>query len=282
MAIQLWPNIDDPQAVTYAIVGRHPAEDLHRYPNLKAILALSAGVEQFRSNDFPQVPIVRLNDPAMSNEMAAYALHWILHFQRRFDAFAAQQKQGEWRQLSYTPSHEYRVGILGFGTIGRRLGEVFASLDYPINAWSRGGGEHPGVDHYAGLDGLDAFLKTSDAIINVLPSTPETRRLMNSERFAHVGPGAVYLTMGRGDTTDAEALIKALDAGRIQAAVLDVLALEPLPPESPLWTHARVRITPHVAGYTQIDTASAVIAANIRRLENGQQPFPILDTNRGY
>lgn len=282
MSIQLWPNVNDPGAVNYAIVGRHPAEDLHRYPNLKAILALSAGVEQFRSNDFPQVPIVRLDDPAMSNEMAAYALHWILHFQRRFDAFAAQQKQGEWTELPYTHSHQYRVGILGFGRIGRRVGEVFASLDYPINAWSRGGGEHHGVDHYAGLDGLNAFLEASDAIINLLPSTPETTALMNAERFAHVGPGAIYLTMGRGATTDAEALIEALDAGRIQAAVLDVLALEPLPPKSPLWAHAGVHITPHVAGYTQIDTASAVIAANIRRLENGQKPFPILDRTRGY
>lgn len=282
MSIQQWPDIEDPDTIRYAVVDEHPAQDLHRYPNLRAILAFSAGVEQFRSPDYPDVPVVRLTDDTMSNEMAAYVLHWIVYFQKRFDAYRDQQTRADWRELPYTPAHQYRVGILGFGMTGRRIGEVLAAVDYQINAWSRSGGDDEGVIHFAGVESLDAFLASSDAIVNLLPDTADTKGLMNADRFAHFRPDAIYITIGRGTTTDQEALVAALDDGRLHAAVLDVTAPEPLPDGSPLWNHPNAHITPHVAGYTHVTSASQVIAANIRRLESGQEPFPILDRRRGY
>jgi glyoxylate/hydroxypyruvate reductase A len=283
LPIQIWPDVTDPEAILYAIVGSHPAEDFARYPNLLAILPAAAGVDQLGSlDDLPDVPIVRLVEPSMSNEMATVAVHWVVHFQKRYDVFAEQQADSEWRELAYPAAHKYTVGILGYGTIGGRVAEVLVDVGYPVNGWSRTPREMHSGTHYAGLDQLDEFLSACSAIINLLPATPDTHNLMNADRFAYVGPGALYFTMGRGTTTDTAALVDALDSGRLHAAVLDVTDPEPLPTDSPLWSHPKITITPHVAGYTAIGPAATVIAANIRRIEAGETPFPLVDRFLGY
>ena len=282
MRIQLWPDVSDTDAVRYAVVGLHEPEDLGRYPNLAAVLALNAGIEQFRSPSMPDVPVVRLADDTMSNQMAAYALHWVVHFQKRFDTYQSQQSDRLWKSADYTPANDYRVGILGYGTIGRRIGEMFDALDYPVNGWSRSPREIDGVTSYSGIGSLPEFLSASQAVVNVLPSTADTRRVMDADRFALMQPGAVYVSIGRGATTDHDALFDALESGHLSAAVLDVTRPEPLPVESPLWSHPRARITPHVAGDAMVNSASRLIADNIRRIEQGDQPFPVVDRARGY
>ncbi len=282
MPIQVWPDVHDPEAVRYAVLGLHDADDLRRYPNLQAILAVSAGIEHFRSPDFPDVPVVRLIDDFMSNEMAAYALHWVIQFQKHFDGYREQQARSAWEPIDYTPANEYRVGILGFGTIGRRIGETFTALDYAVNGWSRSPHEIEGVSHYAGAESLESFLAASNAVVNVLPSTGDTRQLMNADRFAQMPRGAVYISIGRGTTTDSDALLNALDTRHLHAAVLDVTRPEPLPVDSPLWLHPRAHITPHVAGFTLVKSASRLIADNIRRMEAGEAAFPLYDRSRGY
>ena len=281
MEIYVWPDVPDVEAVEYACIGLHDAADFARYPNLKAILAMSAGIEQFRKVD-PAIPVVRLADEVMSNEMAAYALHWVAHFQKRFDLYLEHQRESRWEDVDYTPASEFRVGILGFGTIGRVVAETFRRLDYQVNAWSRNKKDANGVTTYAGADQLDTFLGASDAVVNILPNTPETRGLMNAARFRAMPPDSIYVTMGRGATTDADGLVEVLDAEHLRAAVLDVTRPEPLPADSPLWNHQRIRITPHVAGYTQVASATALIVANIRRIQAGETPFPLLDRSLGY
>ena len=283
LEVQLWPDIPDPEAILYAVVGTHNRADFARYPNLRAILPMAAGIDQLGPLDqLPDVPIVRLTEETMSTEMAAVVLHWVVHFQKRFDAFADQQQRSEWKELSYPSASEYTVGILGYGTIGQRIAEALSSFGYKVNGWSRSAREITGGEHFAGLDRLVDFLGASDAIVNVLPATPETRHLMNADRFAHLRPGAVYITIGRGTTTDPQALISALDNGHLHAAVLDVTHPEPLPASSPLWSHPKITITPHVAGYTAVGPTARFIAANITRIENGEAPFPVVDRTIGY
>ena len=282
MEIQLWPDIDDPDSVEYAVFWVHDTEDMRRYPNLRAILAVTAGVEQFAGGDYPDVLIVRLADETMAGELAAYAAHWVAHFHHKLDIYLNQQAARAWRPIRATATVDFPVGILGFGVIGRHIGNCLAGLGYPINAWTRTGGDEEGVTHYRGRDGLENMVSASRAVINVLPCTPETRGLIDAAVLAHFAPGSIYISLGRGATTIEPDLLSALDQGLLSAAVLDVTETEPLPSGSPLWDHPRVRITPHTSGFTRAPTAAPLIAANIRRLERGETPFPLYDPRQGY
>ena len=267
--------------IEYAVVSRHGAE-LGDLPNLRAILAMGAGVEQFTGSDAPDVPVVRLVDRGMSDEMATYALGWIAHFQRRHDSFMQSQLRRRWEPVDYTAAAHHPVGILGFGNIGRVVGELFAKAGYQVHAWSRSGGDDPGVTHHEGLAELDAFLGAVKAVVNVLPSTSATAGLMNADRFGAMQPDAIFLNMGRGATVVEPELVSSLDAGQLRHAVLDVTDVEPLPEDSPLWVHPQITITPHIAGYTLIPSATKIIAANIRRLMRGEEPFPLYERSKDY
>ena len=280
--IQLWPDIGDPESVEFAVFWIHDPGDLRRYPRLRAILSVSAGVEQFLEGDYPDVPIVRLSDTAMADEMAAYAIHWVVHFHRRMDKYLELQTVPEWRPIRTVDAHGFPVGILGFGVMGRRVGEALVRLGYPVGAWNRSGNHDPDITHYRGSDGLQEMLGSSAAVVNTLPLTADTKGLMNAERFAWFKRGALYMSMGRGGTTVEGDLLSALDHGPLGAAVLDVTGAEPLPVRSPLWNHPKVRITPHASAFTRARTAAPVIAANIRRIRAGEQPFPLYDRRRGY
>jgi glyoxylate/hydroxypyruvate reductase A len=280
--IRLWPDVPEPEAIEFVVASRHDPADLHRYPNLRAVLAMGAGIEQYLSPEMPDVPVVRLADPAMSDEMAAYVVHWVVHFQKRMDAYLAHQPEAVWREEPYTVADEYPVGILGFGSIGRRIGRALSDLGFPINGWTRSGTNADLVESYAGLDELNAFLAASAAVVNVLPHTADTEGLLNASRFDHFRPGALLINLGRGATTNEADLLAALNDGRVGNAVLDVSEPEPMAGDNRLWAHPRVRITPHVAGFTLIRSASVLIAENIRRMLAGEDPFPVVDTAQGY
>ncbi len=280
--IQLWPEIHDPEAVEFAVFWLHDTDDLRRYPNLRFILAVTAGVEQFSSGAYPDVPIVRMADPAMAEEMAAFVVHWVIHFQRKLDTYLSQQARKIWKPVRSVPAADYPVGILGFGTIGRRIGEALSALGFAVNAWSRSAKPESGIRHYRGRHGLLEMVASSRAVINVLPHTSETRGVIDAEVFAQFAPDSIYISIGRGVTTHEPDLLAALDEGHPSAAVLDVTATEPLPEDSPLWNHPRVRVTPHTSGFTRAKTAAPILAANIRRIRRGDPPFPLYDPQQGY
>ncbi len=278
----LWPELGDPAEVEFVIGWRLPRATMQSLVDLRAVLSLSAGAEQWQLDGMPDVPVVRLADPAMSSEMAGYAVHWVMRHQRRFDLVIDQQRRKEWSEPDSTPAWGYDVGILGYGTIGATIGQAFGELGYRISGWSRSRRSEPGVTHYAGAEQLDGFLAGVDAVVNVLPSTPETTRLLDRDRLAAMRPGSILVNLGRGTVLDEEALIDALDDGPLGAAVLDVTDPEPPSADSPLWTHPGVVLTPHIAGRTRLETSSELVVANIERIRRGEDPYPLLDRSRGY
>ena len=280
--IRLWPDAPEPEDIEFVIAVRHDPALLSAYPNLRAVLAMGAGVEQYTGPNMPDVPVVRLEEPSMSSEMAAFVTHWVVHFQKRMDVYLANQTDRTWQPEDYPTADELPIGILGFGRIGKRIGEVLHDLGFPINAWSRTGNFEPWARSFAGVGELSDFLGASAAIVNVLPSTTATHKVMNAERFAQCHKGALFINLGRGATVDESALLAALDSGQVGNAVLDVTDPEPMEADNPLWSHPNVRITPHVAGFTVVGPATKVIAANVRRILNGEDPHPLLERGRGY
>lgn len=281
--LRVWPDIGDAADIEYLIAWVMSAGEVASLSNVQAILCLGAGTEQWQQIDMPAVPVVRLVDPAMANQMTAYALAWVIRHQRDFARAEAWQRAGTWKIPPHAQPWQYRVGLLGYGEIGSTIGRAFAGLDYQVNAWTRTARDHGAASTYAGFDQLAAFLGNSDAVINVLPSTEETNGLLTAARFDQFTEGSVFVNIGRGSVLHDEAeLIAALDHGPLAAAVLDVTNPEPPVDGSPLYTHPAVTLTAHLSGTTQVRSAARLIADNVARLRAGQEPFPVLDRSRGY
>jgi glyoxylate/hydroxypyruvate reductase len=261
-----------------------PAEFFRPLRALRAVFALGAGVDAFlRRDDLrPDIPLAKLGDAGMAAQMLEYALMGVLAWQRHLPVYAAQQHRAEWRALPPRSRADTRVGVLGLGSIGAEVAAGLARFGYVVSGWSRSDRVIDGVRCVSGNDALGGLLAASDVLVNLLPSTPATRDLLDHGALARLPRGALLVNASRGDQLDADALLALLDSGHLAAAHLDVFAVEPLPRNSPLWRHPNVRITPHVAAITLVEPAVAQIRNNLQRLLQGQPMRNVVDRARGY
>ncbi|MCL4167025.1 UNVERIFIED_CONTAM: hypothetical protein GTU68_051282, partial [Idotea baltica] len=242
-----------------AIVWQPPAEFFDGLINLNHVLSIAAGVDHLLTHPgLPKnVDIVRLTDAGMAEPIAKYALYGVLHAQRKMSALAQAQTEKQWRhELAPTPTDEFRVGILGAGELSLVAAKGLYNNGYKVSCWSRRAKTLENITHYAGAAGLDQMLPTINALVCLLPLTIETHGILNNALFTKMQKGAYLINPGRGDHLNEEDLLEQLDNGHLSGALLDVFATEPLPAENPLWSHAKVIITPHLAGPT--DAAEAV------------------------
>lgn len=281
---RVYPDVADPAAVDVALAWKPPHGVLATFPNLRLICSLGMGVDHiFQDPRLPaHVPIARLVDQNMVEQMSEYVLYGVLHFHRRFDVYGQYQREKRWEELPLPHTAMRRVGIMGIGEIGSDSARKLAGLGFPVRGWSRSLRSIPGVECYAGTEQLAAFLNGLDVLVSVLPLTDETSGIVNSRVLSQLAPGAYFINVARGGLVVEEDLVAALDAGQIGGALLDVTAVEPLPVSSPLWTHPNVLLTPHIAGLTNPVTAVHPIADNIRRIAEGRPILHLVDPRRGY
>ena len=170
--------------------------------------------------------------------------------------------------------------------IRRQLGQACAaaltSLGFPVTGWSRSQKSVEGITCLAGDDGLHQAVACADILVLLLPDTPATQNVLNAETIAAMPRGAVVLNPGRGPLIDDDALLAVLDTGQVAHATLDVFRTEPLPADHAYWAHPQVTVTPHIASETRPETASRVIAENIRRGEAGAGFLHLVDRSLGY
>jgi glyoxylate/hydroxypyruvate reductase A len=282
--IRVFPEVGGPEDIEYAVIWNHPHGDLGRYPKLKAILLLSAGAD-FLIHDPslpPDVPIVRLIDDAVAADMAQHALYFTIHFHRAYHRHLRDQARRHWQRYDYPATHKRRVGVIGFGAMGKAIALELQRAGFPVSAWVRTERSDADTQLFAGNDQLPEFLAQTDILITVLPNTPETECFIDAERLNQLPHGAFLINMGRGKSIDDDALRRALDSGQIEAAALDVFREEPLPESHWMWSHPAIFITPHVSGNTYARSGATRIAENIRRIEQGQEPYPLFNPERGY
>ena len=284
MPVRNWSDPGEPAAVEYALVWQPERSALRRFPNLKAIFSIGAGIDHLSGDkDLPEgVPVVRMVEPGLTAGMVEFVVMSVLHHHRFMLDYAAQQREGRWHEIAQIPAQRRRVGILGLGVLGGACAEALQGFGFPLAGWSRRPKEIAGVESFHGAGGLTPFLNRSDILVSLLPLTAETEGILNAETLAALPRGAALISVGRGKHAVEADLLAALDAGQIGGATLDVFHEEPLPPESPFWRHPRVIVTPHVASMTIAETAAEAVVANIRRIQAGQAPLHIVDLARGY
>jgi glyoxylate/hydroxypyruvate reductase A len=277
------PYEGDPEDVDYALVWAPPAGELKRYPNLKAIFSVGAGIDHLKSDpELPDLPVVRMVEPGLTSGMTEYVVWAVLHHHRFMLDYAEQQREGRWEEINQIPAPRRRVGILGLGHLGRDAAEKLAVFGFQLSGWSRTAKDLPGVTCHHGEDGLKNFLEETEILIALLPFTPETDGIINAETLGHLPKGATLINVGRGGLQVEEDILAALDSGRLSGATLDVFREEPLPPDSPFYSHPRVVVTPHIASMTIPETAVTAVLEQIRRFEAGEPLEHTVDFKRGY
>lgn len=287
--IRAWQPGDTSPA-DYAVVWRPPRALFSPRDGLKAIFNLGAGVDAILQleRDVPGtlphgVPIVRLEDTGMAVQMSEYATHAVLRYMRRFDEYELAQRGAEprWKMLEPHASKTFVVAVLGLGVLGMHVARTLASFGLPVRGYSRDKKLLEGIETFAG-DALDACLDGAKALVNLLPSTPETEGILGRRTFARLAHGAYVVNLARGAHLVEEDLLAALAEGRITAATLDVFAQEPLPHEHPFWREPRVTITPHISAMTFTEPTVAQITGKIAALARGEVIGGIVDVARGY
>ena len=280
---RIWPEVGDPAAIDLALVWQPPPGELARYPNLRAILSLGAGIDGLLAQHrLPDVPIARMVDPSLTRTMTEYVLLATLRHHRQFDHFEREQRAARWSYAFPPQAADRRVGVMGLGVLGSAAPASLAATGFRSPAGAATGKALPGIDELRRQAGLAAFLARTDILVCLLPLTRDTAGILNAATFAGLPRGAYLINVARGAHLVEADLIAALDSGQLAGATLDVFREEPLPAANPLWRHPKVLITPHVASYASPLTAAEGVAANIRRARAGQPLLHQVDRARGY
>jgi glyoxylate/hydroxypyruvate reductase len=287
--IRVWPErVGDPAEVAYACVWQAPRGLLAGFPRLKLIFSLGAGVDHILADSaLPDLPIVRIVDADLTMRMSEYvALHVLMHH-RRQRLYDTQQRERIWREHDQPAASAVKVGIMGLGVLGRDAALVLRRLGFAVAGWSRSPKNIPGIETFHGDEQLEPFLRRSEILVCLLPLTAATQGLLRLDllrklkRDGAMGR-ACLINAGRGALQVEADILVALDEGTLAGATLDVFASEPLPPESPLWTHPRVTITPHNAAMSDPHALVANVLRQIERFEAGLPLEHVVDRDAGY
>jgi phosphoglycerate dehydrogenase-like enzyme len=205
--------------------------------------------------------------------ISEYVLRSVLdHFQRPRE-WAASSAERAWRRHDFREVHGTTWLVVGLGSIGGATAVRARAVGATVIGVRRSPtGDEP-VDRMVTPAEVPGLLGEADVVVLAAPSTPDTRHLVDDAFLAAMKPGSLLVNIARGALVDEEALVRALDAGTtIEAAVLDVTATEPLPPDSKLWDHPRITITPHDAagGTGRFARAADLFLDNLERYRAGE------------
>jgi len=275
---QLLPPCD------YAVLWAPSPALLDQLAHVKAIFLMGAGVDAILKfgDALPDVPVIRLGDAGMGEQMAEYVAYAVLRYFRRFDEYEQQARQGVWNPLGPRRKEEFTVGVLGLGKLGIPVAQALRQLGFPVRGWSRTTKDLPGVESYAGMESLDDFLQGTRVLVCMLPLTSETNNLLDRARLSKLPEGAYLVNVARGAQVAEPDLLALIRTKHIAGATLDVFRNEPLPAPHPFWGEPRITITPHISALTVREEAVRQIAHKITLLEQGEHVADVVDRNRGY
>jgi glyoxylate/hydroxypyruvate reductase A len=278
----------DPAEIHYAAVWKPAPGELAAFPNLRVIFNLGAGVDALMADSsLPKVPLVRVAVGDLTGRMTEYVVLHVLMHHRQEVYLRASQREKRWAPRAQWPASAITVGIMGLGALGANAAQALRHLGFRVSGWSNSPKQIDGIECFYGKAQLDAFLQGSDILVCLLPLTPDTRHILNRGLFTKLHRDSpigapVLINAGRGGLQNEADVLACLDDGTLGAASLDVFANEPLPADSPFWTHPKVVLTPHNAADTDPDEISKYVARQIERFEAGAPLENVVEPARGY
>ncbi|MER8867337.1 glyoxylate/hydroxypyruvate reductase A [Mesorhizobium sp. M0751] len=283
LEFRLWPDAGNKSDIDIVLIdkGARPGF-FDAMTGLSAVVYLGAGVEGIDLQSFPKsVPLIRLATREQASEVVQYIVLRVLCQQRHVADYMSLQARKLWNPIAPRKISETRLVVLGAGRIGGWAAKLFADFGYDTAVWSRHQKTLPGIHSYFGRAQLADALTNRDYVICSLPLTGDTRGILNSSAFGKMKRGAYLVNVGRGAHVNEADLIRALDEGQLSGACLDVFEREPLEASSPLWTHPKVTVTPHVASFW-VDSGIDQAADLCGQVARGEPLSNEIDLERGY
>lgn len=274
----------EPASIDIALIAAPKRGVVGQLPNVRFVQSLFMGVDGLLADPtFPRdKPLARLIDPGMVAAMTESVVAHVLDYHRHHYAYRADQAQKRWHRLPQYMASDRTIGILGLGELGTAVARRLLPFEFKVTGWKRSSAEIAAIEVFSGAAGIDELLARSQVVVSLLPLTDETRGVLNAAAFARMPKGGAIINVARGPQVVGGDLIAALDSGHLAHAYLDVFDTEPLPPDSPLWTHPGVTITPHSAALTEPRTAMARVVENIERVRAGRSALNLVDFSAGY
>jgi phosphoglycerate dehydrogenase-like enzyme len=268
------------------------ADEAAAAERLRWIQSSAVGVAELLVPSLPSRGIVITNVRGVHSHMIAeHAIALVLALRRQLHIAAVRQTTRTWAQVEMMQAHvpalaKSRLVVIGLGEIGSRVAALAAGLGMQVTGVRRQLDQPvpPGVDRVVGPDQLHDALATADAIVLAVPRTFETKAMIGAAEFAVMRPNALLVNVARGRLIDDDAMVDALEHGRLAGAGLDAFVREPLPDDHPLWRLPNVLITPHTAafGADYWDGVVDLFLENVGRFRRGEPLVNIVDQARGY
>lgn len=271
--------------VLISISGLDP-KDLKMFPNLKWIQSFSAGVNTYPFKELKNRNIVLTNTsgihgPQITDQIMGVMLNFSRHI---LESIGNKNKKDFNSNYNYEELKDKNLLIIGAGNIAKLLAKKAKAFDMRITGIKRNVTSIDYFDNIKSIEELEESLKEADYVVNVLPLTKDTYKIIGEKEFDAMKESAIFINYGRGKSVDEKALINALKFKKIKGAALDVFEKEPLPKESPLWEMDNVIITPHSGGFSFENELRAIneIKDNIVRYKKKEKLKNIINLELEY
>lgn len=278
------PHVADADAL--ALWGFQNVEPfLQAGPNIRWVHSLSDGVEKLLTPSMMERPIILTNshgvhDRAVSEHTMALLLSWY----RRIPDAVRHQGAHEWIRPKGMSLFGKTILIVGFGGIGRAIAQRAKVFETKILAVKKHLSDEMFADHVYTQEEIMEVLPKADVVIAALPSTPETEKFFDAEKFKVMKKSALFINIARASVVDEPALIEALQNGTIAGACMDVFSKEPLPADHPFWSMENVIMTPHIASMVPDfwDKLTKLLETNYVSFARGEKLLNEIDKKKGY
>ena len=214
--------------------------------------------------------------------MSEYVIGYLLAHERKILKRLEDQKNKTWDESDTGTLRGKTIGLLGVGSIGAEVARAAKFFGMNVRGYTRGSETSKHVDKYFHGDDLLKFADGLDYLVNILPNTMDTRKVINSDLLNALPVHALVINVGRGPAVDETALLEALNQNKIAGAVLDVFEKEPLPKDHPFWTTPNLLITFHTAAISLPEDITKLFVENYELFNDGKPLKYQVDFERGY
>ncbi|HNE69843.1 MAG TPA: D-2-hydroxyacid dehydrogenase [Anaerolineales bacterium] len=251
-------------------------------PGLKWAQSLWAGVEPLLDPALRRDYVLTNARGVFGGLMSEYVLGYLLAHERRIFQMAEDQKNKHWNDSDTGTLRGKTIGLLGVGSIGADVARTAKFFGMTVRGYTFSSEASSDVDKYYHGNDLLEFAKGLDYLVNILPNTKDTRKIINADLLTALPPHALVINVGRGPAVDEAALLEALSRQKVAGAVLDVYEKEPLPQDHPFWSTPNLHMTFHTAALSLPEDLTRIFLENYNLYNEGKPLKYQVDFEKGY
>lgn len=283
-SVHSWREDVDKSKVAFVIAWTPDALWVNSFPQLQALVSVGSGVDHIENLERlrEDIPVIRTVSADLTQRMREFMMLCVLSWHRQLPQIFKNNEHRQWERFAVPTADKYKVGVLGFGRMGRSVAESLQTVGYDVSVWARAERADCEFEYSHGRDQLGDFAGRNDVLICLLPLTEDTTGILDYSLMKAIRSGGCLINAARGAHLVDEDLARVMAEGHLSAAYLDGFRTEPLPSDSPLYDIENVCITFHSAAYISPESGPLVIAENIRRFAAGEAVEPMYDRSIGY